>query len=77
MDKLESLRRSLLQETAHHLQALIPGIDAAVREAWTDSGRAPIPRYAATDPLEYFAESLTAFLTVRQAFLRHDPTRVK
>ena len=72
-DKQESLRRSLLQETAHHLQASVPGIDAVVREAWTDPGRLPITRYAASDPLEYFAESLTAFFVEKEALSKHDP----
>ena len=65
-DKQESLRRSLLQETAHHLQSSVPGIDAVVREAWIDPKRLPITRYAASDPLEYFAESLTAFFVEKE-----------
>ena len=72
-DKQESLRRSLLQETAHHLQSSVPGIDAVVREAWIDPKRLPITRYAASDPLEYFAESLTAFFVEKEALLKHDP----
>ena len=71
-DKLESIRRSMLQETAHHLQATIPEIDVAAYEAWNDPGRNPITRYAASDPLEYFAESLAAYFVEREALLNHD-----
>jgi hypothetical protein len=54
-DKVESMRRSLLQETAHHIEASIPGVKEAVARAWANPNRNPITQYAGQEPGEYFA----------------------
>jgi hypothetical protein len=72
-DKVESVRRSLLQETGHHIEASIPGVKDVVAKAWLNPNRNPITRYAGQEPGEYFAESLVVYLVERDAFIGYDP----
>ena len=72
-DKVESMRRSLLQETAHHIEASIPGVRETVAEAWANPDKNPITQYARQESGEYFAESLIAYMVERNAFTEHDP----
>ena len=76
-DKVESMRRSLLQETAHHIEASIPGVREAIAKAWANPNKNPITQYAGQEPGEYFAESLVAYIVERDALIGHDPIGVK
>lgn len=76
-DKIESMRRSLVQETAHHIEASIPGVKDVVSEAWASAKKNPITGYATQEPPEYFAESLVAYMVERDALLRYDPVGYK
>jgi hypothetical protein len=76
-DKIESMRRSLLQETAHHIENSVPGVAKLMMTAFSDSGKRPITRYAAQEPKEYFAESLVAYVVERDALAKHDPVGSK
>ena len=76
-DKVESMRRSLLQETAHHLQLI--GGDAVRKICEQANGSVhahPITRYANDDWREYMAESWVAFHVEAQALKSYDPVRV-
>jgi hypothetical protein len=75
-DKVESMRRWLLQETAHHIDASIPGVREAIAKAWASPNRNPITQYARRKPGEYFAESLIASIVERDAPIGHDPIGV-
>ena len=73
-DKLESLRRSLLQELAHHFEGMGEA-EKLIDEAFSNPDKRPITRYAATpDWREYFAESLVAYFVEPEALLKYDPT---
>ena len=76
-NKAESMRRSLLQEVTHHIEASLPGIERLVSNAWANPAKRPITRYAADNRHEYFAESLLAYLLERNALAMHDPTGTK
>jgi hypothetical protein len=76
-DNVESMRRSLLQETAHHIEASIPGVKEAVAKAWANPNKNPITQYARQEPGEYFAESLIAYMVERNALTEHDPIGVR
>jgi len=71
-DRTESMRRSLLQETAHHLQNVVPGIGDSVNAAFADAARRPITRYAGTSADEYFAESFVALMVEPEALAAYD-----
>jgi hypothetical protein len=73
LDKTESMRRSLLQETAHHLQNTVPGIGDSVRTAFADPAKRPITRYAATSAEGYFAESFVASVVEPDSLAEYDP----
>jgi len=72
-DKTESMRRSLLQESAHHFQNVVPGIGDSVNAAFADASKRPITRYAGTSAEEYFAESFVAFMADPEALAENDP----
>jgi hypothetical protein len=72
-DRAESMRRSLLQESAHHLQNTVPGIGDSVISAFADAAKRPITRYAATSAEEYFAESFVASMVEPEALAEYDP----
>ena len=71
-DKAESMRRSLLQETAHHIESSIPGVKQVIAEAWGNPSRRPITGYAGYEPGEYFAESFVAYMAERDALAKYD-----
>ena len=73
-DKLESPRRSLLHELAHHFERMGEA-GKLIDDAFSNPGKRPITRYAATPNWrEYFAESLVAYSVEPEALLKHDPT---
>jgi hypothetical protein len=73
-NKLESLRRSLLHELAHHFEWMGEA-GKLISDAFSNPGKRPITRYAATPNWrEYFAESLVAYFVEPEALLKHDPT---
>jgi hypothetical protein len=72
-DKTESMRRSLLQESAHHFQNVVPGVADSVNAAFADASKQPITRYAGTSAEEYFAESFVAFMVDPEALAENDP----
>ena len=72
-DKTESMRRSLLQESAHHFQNVVPGIGNFVNAAFADASKRPITRYAGTSAEEYFAESFVAFMVDAETLAEYDP----
>ena len=72
-DKLESLRRSLLRETAHHIQNSVAGVSKIISAAFANPARSPITRYAGTSAEEYFAESFVAYVAEPKALTDHDP----
>jgi hypothetical protein len=76
-DKTESMRRSLLQEVAHHIENSIPGVKALVLAGFANLAKRPITRYAAREYKEYFAESLVAYIVERDALAAHDPVGSK
>jgi hypothetical protein len=46
-----------------------------INDAFSNPGKRPITRYAATPNWrEYFAESLVAYFVEPEALLKHDPT---
>ena len=71
-DKTESIRRSLLQELAHHIEASFPGLTELAHAAFADPAKRPITRYAFEKPGEYLAESLVAYLVERSTFDAYD-----
>jgi hypothetical protein len=71
-DRLESLRRTLLQETGHHIENSLPA-HKIIQAAFASSGRSPITQYAAVNSEEYFAESFVAHLVVPKALAEYDP----
>jgi hypothetical protein len=72
MDKAESMRRSLLQETAHHIETSMPGVRRIVAEAWANPVKKPITGYAGYESAEYFAESFVAYMVERDALAAYD-----
>jgi len=71
-DRLESMRRTLLQETAHHIENSVPGISKIVRAAFASSSKSPITRYAGVNAEEYFAESFVAYMIDRKMLADYD-----
>jgi hypothetical protein len=65
VDRIESMRRSMLHETAHHLQNAFPVIGNIVSEAFANPAKRCITRYASRLAVEYFAESFVAFVICR------------
>ena len=72
-DKLESTRRALLQEIAHHFENDNTEVARLRDAAFRDPRKRPITRYAATDSSEYLAESFVAFIVDPKALATHDP----
>ena len=73
-DKMESMRRALLQETAHHLERIGEACDLMAR-GFHDPGKRPITQYAANAGWrEYFAESFVAHFVEPEALQPYDPT---
>ena len=77
-DKLESMRRSLLQETAHHMQEVGgKAVSDIARAAFNNAARRPITRYAERPWFEYLAESWSACNVEREALRSYDPVGYK
>jgi hypothetical protein len=73
-DKMESMRRALLQELAHHLENVSDRVKEAVRAGFEGPTKRPITRYAAErGPLEYFAESFVAHIAEPEGLALYDP----
>jgi hypothetical protein len=72
-DRMESMRRSLLQETGHHMENSIPGARAMIREAFANPAKRPIAEYAGSAADEYFAESFVAFMLEPEVLADYDP----
>lgn len=72
-DKLESMRRALLQELAHHFENGNWKVQAIRDAAFGDPQRRPITRYGRQDATEYLAESLVVYIAEPEALFRHDP----
>jgi len=72
-DKLESMRRSLLQEVAHHFENSVAAVSSIVRAAFANPSKSPITRYARTSAEEYFAESFVAHIVDPNALAAYDP----
>ena len=66
------MRRSLVQEVAHHVEMFIPGIKEVIATAWANPSKRPITAYAAQHSGEYFAESLAAYVVERDALIVYD-----
>jgi hypothetical protein len=72
-DKMESMRRALLQETAHHMEGL-GGAHELMRRGLENPNKRPITQYAADAGWrEYFAESFVAYFTDPSALENYDP----
>ena len=71
-DKVESLRRSLLQEVAHHFEGFRDAGEIIERR-YSDTGKRPISVYARNNRHEYFAESFVAYFVVPEVLVKHDP----
>ena len=71
-DRLESRRRSLLHEIAHHLACCVPELEALVLQTIASANCRPITAYARRSS-EYFAESFVAFFVCHAALQGHDP----
>ena len=76
-ERLESMRRTLLQETAHHIENSVPGVGKIVRAAFATSAKSPITRYAGVNAEEYFAESFVAHMVEPKALANCDPVGSK
>jgi hypothetical protein len=72
-DKIESIRRSLLQEVAHHTENSVTGASLIIREAFGNPTKRPITGYAAMVANEYFAESFVAKIVEPKALADYDP----
>ena len=72
-DKMESLRRTLLQETAHHIENSVQGVSKVVRVAFANPAKEPITQYAGVNAEEYFAESFVTYMVDPKALDDHDP----
>jgi hypothetical protein len=72
-DKVESTRRALLQEIAHHFENGNTEVAGLRDAAFGDPRKRPITRYAATDASEYLAESFVAYLVDPEALATYDP----
>ena len=71
-NKIESMRRALLQELAHHFEGF--GEAKALMEAgFAKPDKRPITRYAGTEWREYFAESFVAHFVEPGALAKYDP----
>jgi hypothetical protein len=72
-DLLESIRRTMLHETAHHLE-FAPNASELIKLTFADPRRRPITRYAASSNWrEYFAETFVAYFVEGETLARHDP----
>jgi hypothetical protein len=71
-DKIESMRRALLQELAHHFEGF-NGATALMKEGFGQPDKRPITRYAGTHWREYFAESFVAHFVDPDALAKQDP----
>src|SRR5450432_1581756 len=72
-DKMESMRRSLLQEVAHHFENGNVEVARLQDAAFRDPRKRPITRYAAANPGEYLAESFVAYMVDPEALATYDP----
>jgi hypothetical protein len=72
-DKIESMRRSLLQETAHHIENSVTELTGEIQAAFSNPAKRPITQYAATSAREYFAETFVASVVEPRALADHDP----
>ena len=73
-DKMESMRRTLLHEIAHHLHEIGgEGVAAVAERSFLDPKSSPISPYATIDPEEYLAESWVAFNVEGNALQTFDP----
>jgi hypothetical protein len=71
-DKVESMRRALLQEVAHHFGNGNIEVAGIVDAAFRDPRKRPITRYAAANPGEYLAESFVAYMVDREVLASYD-----
>jgi hypothetical protein len=71
-DGIESIRRALLHEVAHHFEAFDEAA-SLMQAGFASPGKRPITRYAGTGWREYFAESFVAHFVEPDALSRHDP----
>ena len=72
-DKMESMRRALLQETAHHMEGF-GGAHPLMRRGFENPNKRPITQYAADAGWrEYFAESFVAYVVDPRALENYDP----
>jgi hypothetical protein len=71
-DKIESLRRAMLHELAHHFEGFTEA-KALMEEGFERPDKRPITRYAGTEWGEYFAESFVAHFVEPSALAKYDP----
>ena len=71
-DKMESMRRAMLQELARHFEGFNEA-KALMEEGFDSPHKRPITRYAGTEWREYFAESFVAHFVEPGALARYDP----
>jgi len=71
-DGIESIRRALLHEVAHHFEAFDEAA-SLMQAGFASPDKRPITRYAGTQWREYFAESFVAHFVEPDALSRHDP----
>jgi len=71
-DKVESMRRALLQEVAHHFENGNIEVARLRDAAFRDPRKRPITRYAAANPGEYLAESFVAYMVDPEALAAYD-----
>ena len=71
-DKIESLRRAMLHELAHHFEGFTEA-KALMEEGFERPDKRPITRYAGTEWGEYFAESCVAHFVEPGALAKYDP----
>ena len=73
-DPIESARRALLQELAHHLEGIGDGGNI-MQAGFASPDKRPITQYAQTNWKEYFAESFVAHFAEPAALRQYDPNR--
>jgi hypothetical protein len=73
MDRIESLRRAMLHELAHHLEGF-PEARTLMELGFRRPDKRPITRYAGTEWREYFAESFVAHFVEPRALAEYDPS---
>jgi hypothetical protein len=71
-DKMESMRRALLQELGHHLEGFHNATEL-MEQGYARINKHPITAYASTGWREYFAECFVAYFAAHDILGGYDP----